>query len=251
MPRAPRATREQLGAANIPDAHLAAAPVAGLDPSADEFSGEGPLLIRSPAEMMRWRGAQSIGAGPGGPATDDGGEYGITPAAHGVPGTPDARRVWRAPVGAGYPGTPPDRQVSPESPNNTRFAEPVAGHAAPARHVGGPTSDDKVRPSMFNLASFMRPFDKWAPENFSALDKIESASPKAASPYTPPSDAPSREPSAGGGLAAPGIGPHIGPTPNTYRLIPRGWDELLINTGTGDGVSVDSGRRAAGWRARG
>jgi len=251
MPRTPRATREQLGAANVPAAHASSAPVAGFDPAEDEFPAGDVMLVRGAAELMRWRGPQSVGAGPGGPATDDGGEYGITPAAHRVPGQVDARRVWRAPVGAGYPGTPPELQVSPEFPANVRVTEPVAGHAAPARHRGGPTSDDPARAAVFPLATFMRPFDKWAPENFAALDKIDAPAPKAASPYTAPSDAPSRTPSAGGGMAAPGIGPQVGPAPNTYRIIPRSWDELLINTGQGGTATVDSGRRAGGWRARG
>lgn len=246
-----RATREQLGAANIPDAHGATAPITGLDPSSDEFVPGEVLLIKSFGEQMRWRGPQSIGAGPG-PATDAGGEYGVNPSSHATPGTPDARRVWRAPVGAGYPGTPPDLQTSPELASNTRSVEPVAGHGAPVRHRGGPTSEDAVRPGMFNLAMFMRPFDKWTADNFSALDKIESASPLATSPYTAPSDVLSREPSPGGGMASPGFGPNIGASPNTYRIIPRGWDELLINTGMNStGQSVDSGRRASGWRTRG
>lgn len=256
MPRrSARATREQLGAANAPDQHQSTSTPAGVDGKADEFPAADQPLVRSPAERMRWRGPQGVAPAPG-PATMGGGEYGQSGSAHAVPGRPDPRRLWGAstPAGGalGPAGAAPP--IGPEVFANVRVPEPVAPIAAPYRHRGGPTSDDPARPAVLALAVTMRPFDKWAPERFAALDKIEMDSPRASAPTTLASDVPGREPSAGGGYAMPGMGPFVGASPNTYRLMPRGWDELLVVTGlTGAGLpgSADTGRRAGGWRTRG
>lgn len=253
MRRGAQATPAQLGVANDPRAHDPGVLPSGVAEMADddEFVSGIPD-VATPGERMRWRGAQRY-APPIGPPTDQAGSDGQQPGAHATAGRPDTRRVWGASTPAGYSGggAVGETEPSPEVSANGRVAEPVGPQSPPVRHRGGPTSDDPARPAHLALAMYSRPFDTgMGAQHFGSIGRLEMDSPRAAQPWTAAQDAYGREPSAGGGMAVPGIGPYAGAAPNSFRLLPRPWDELLINTGEGS-ATYDGARRVGGWRARG
>jgi hypothetical protein len=112
--------------------------------------------------------------------------------------------------------------------------------APPARPRQGFTGDDPARAAESQRAYFIRPFDQWASYGAGPVEKIGQDNPTAARP-----------PERGrliGGLPSPGgdagTGMEaVGPQPNTFRRVPRAWDELALNTG-----GATPAPRAAGWR---
>lgn len=247
MPRSSRATPEQLGVANRPDLHGRDAPIL-TDEHDDEFLNEVPV-VKTPAERMRFRARPTYGPPPG-PATEA-----DQVGAHMTGGSPDPRRLWGNPTQAGYP-EPQQEGLRPSAEDlvQVRPVLDVDPAGPPVRYSAGSTGEDASRAARWPIALFFRPFDKAMPEQFASLDRIEQASPQASTPLTPGQDVPGRYPSPGGGLASPGIGPHVAASPNTFRLVPRPWDELAIMTGLRDGTlppSAEGARRAGGWRARG
>lgn len=244
----------QVGAAATPAAHTADAPVRGYDPAEDEIAVDRRTMADVvPAEVRRWRApARAIAPAAAGPAAADG-VGGAMPMAHADPGRPDPRHVWDSgPIGAaGYPLPKTEGLYpSPETLINVRPDVVIAPSPAPVRVRAGSTGDDATRPATVPLWLFFRPFDKWSSEanGITGVTKIEEASPTASLPIHDTADVIEPIPSAGGWRAASGMA-GAGASPNTTRLIPRSWDELLITTAqTG---TPEAARRAGGWRARG
>ena len=248
--RGSSATREQLGAANVPSAHTADATVNGFDPREDEVATAGDERPRSFGERMRWRAAPSA---PGPyvqqPGTWTGDEDGSQPDVHRSLGNADPRRVYNTNASAGYPGWVREEFHTPEEIRNMRIVEPVDAQAPWVRHRAGSTSDDPTRPAQLASWLYYRQFGTLDAERFTAIGRLEAASPLAASPLTPAAPPPSPYPNPGGVDGSPGFGPTVSAVANSWRSMPKPWDELVITTAPADtGQAINAARRASGWR---
>lgn len=230
-----RASKAQLGAANTPDAHTAAAAFAsdpGRDTTRDEVAagGVGPDVASVARRGYRLGGLSGMVANARPTATD----VSTDPGAHVGGGQADARHETG---GSALPRNAehtliPERLVDvPDAPVHSL---PVA---PPDRARAGWTGADPTRPSRQAVAHFSRPFDKLIADHPMAVTKIEAPAPRAARPITFADALPNALPSAGGSAPA-GRMAAFGAQLNTFRLVPRPWDEYLVNTGgkaaTGD-----------------
>lgn len=250
--RSQEATREQLGAANLPQAHTADAVVNGFDVREDEFPTIGDERPRSFGERMRWRAAPSpAGQYVASPPTFSGQDDGSQPEAHRTLGSPDIRRIANSDDQAGYPGWKRDAaHTSPELTQNIRIDQPMQPQAPWARHRGGHTSDDPTHPAQLASWLFTRPFGQEETERFTAISRLEQSSPLAAYPVTTQDGPAGAYPHPGGTGGAPGFGPTVAAVANTWRSLPRPWDDALVVTGQGEAPAQMSARRANNWRLR-
>lgn len=228
-------------------AHTASAP-APNDDARDETPNEqsDPTIPRAGA---RWRAATTVAPAPG-PSNDA--ESAALVSAHSGTGTADQRRVYDSGSQgqAGYPLPKAEALYpSPEQLINEQLPEVIHPNAAPARNRAGSTGEDPTRTSRLPLWLFSRPFDKWASERLgsSGVEKFEQAAPLASVPTQDTGDVAGAYPSPGGRWAAGRMNP-AGILPNSFRLIPRPWDELLVTPQPETTQSPDAAPRGRRWR---
>jgi hypothetical protein len=240
-------TPEQVGAAATPLAHAANAPAPNDDARDETPDAQSDPTI--PRAGNRWRAGVTLAPAPG-PGTDS------DPAAfvsdHSGVGTADQRRVYDSGSQgqAGYPLPKAEGfYPSPEQLINEQLPEVISPNAAPARNRAGSTGEDPTRTSRLPLWLFSRPFDKWASERLGSagVEKFEQASPLASVPVQDTGDVANAYPSAGGRWAAGRMNP-VGIIPNSFRLIPRPWDELLVTPQTETVQTTDAPPRGRRWR---
>ena len=179
---------------------------------------------------------------------------GAVPAVHVGPGDPDARALYGNPQQAGNPGHAPDA-FAPQAEaihNEQHGANVIDSQTAPARARQGFTGEDNTRAAVQGRWLFGRLFDQWAEQRLGAVDKAPAAHLTAARPPTFGEDVAGGLPSPGGRWRARGM-EGVGIQPNSVRLLPRPWDEQLVNDGSAvpgiDQAAVaGSAARARGWR---
>lgn len=125
--------------------------------------------------------------------------------------------------------------------SNQRREITMAPEAAPDRARQGFTGQDPTRPSLMIRPLMMRLFDKGIADHPIAT-KIDSPSPLASRPKDNLSDVPNGQANAGGIFGTQHAG--VGPQPNSFRIMPKEWDTLLVNTG-GPAVSPSNPDPAA------
>lgn len=246
-------TREQVGDAAVPQAHTATAIPGVIDVPGDELPD---LVSDAHASSRKWRGVETPGRAQGTPATSTGGG-GVLVNDHAQVGVPNPRAVWNTDTPAGEHAGPIGadaelRRPQTETLGNFRVEVDRDPQQAPMPPRAGSTGDDPARPAQLVGWTFLRAFDKWAAENLAppGLDKVAYRSPLASRPIDYTNAVPGMLPSPGGGQATEPVG-RVGPQPNSVRLLPRAWDELLVNNGTGQAAAVQTSeqtRRATGWR---
>ncbi|MGW4205012.1 hypothetical protein [Streptomyces sp. NPDC004726] len=219
-------TRDQVGDASVPEAHLADArvnyDVPGDDLPSYQPEGEEPQYVRS-----RWRAPQSLQKEPDGNAAFAGDPVGT----HASAGRPDRRRQYDALYPAGY--TQPAQETlrpSPEEMQNSRSAPAIMPSTAPPRAFGGLNGTDPARAPELPLHLYNRPYGKWSADHDPAIVKIEQLPPLASTPYAQHEPTEHYEPNAGGDGITVNRNTVTGSQPNTYRPMPRPWDERLTVT---------------------
>lgn len=240
-----RPTKAQLGAANLPELHTTTAAPAGLghDLNGDEY--ETP-----PADQPRViRGFRAPAIAPAAPAIALGDKQSTRAAEHASTGSPDPRRT-EDELSGHASGESSRFQPMPVDHVNVRQAVAIAPEPPPARARQGWTGEDNTRAAVYQHAHVMRPFDKAiGVDHPGELDKVPQPAPLAARP-------PERDALAGGlpfaGGSASSRREGIGVQPNSFRLLPKAWDALALNTG-GPAVtpSTPDPAQVAASRARG
>jgi hypothetical protein len=112
--------------------------------------------------------------------------------------------------------------------DNSRNEVVIAHEAPPERPRQGFTGADPARAAQYVRPVMIRPFDKAIAEHPGAVLKVEQAGPLAARPKEL-ADLSGGQPFAGGSTGTQREG--IGPRPNSFRIMPKAWDALLVNTG--------------------
>ncbi|MEV6478039.1 hypothetical protein [Streptomyces sp. NPDC051657] len=215
-------TRDQVGDASVPHEHLADAKV-NYDVPGDDLptytaEGEEPKYTTS-----RWRAPQVLQPEPDGNAAWDGDAVGT----HVRTGRPDRRRQYDALYPAGY-SLPVDKmKASPEEVQNSRSAPAVTPATAPPRAFAGLNGEDPARAPELPLYMFNRPYGQWAADHDPAIVKIEQLPPLAGVPYAQHEPTAYGEPNSAGDGITVNNNEATGSSPNTYRPIPRPWDERL------------------------
>jgi hypothetical protein len=243
------------GAETVPGAHApnalppeVSARLDALDDTPDE-----PALPPMPPGRS-WRARPTATVGPPKTGTDT---AGAVPELHTVPGPADPRRQWNASAPAGYP-LPKNESLNAQAEEqaNVRPAVEMLPQSAPARPRGGSTGEDPARTATLPLWTFRRWFDKLISEHpIGQITKIAFASPIASRPIQHDAEVPHGVVSPTGGGSRTYTDP-VGVQPNTWRLLPRPWDEYLVNNpaptpGVPDGsATYASQQRSRGWRAR-
>jgi hypothetical protein len=230
-------TDGQIGDGAVPGAHTANAAAAGGDRASgypSEANEDQGVHVGS-----RWK-ARSDMSGMAGPGFD-----GSTTAEHYSGGAPDSRRQWQANDPAGYSRPAGlDQQTQVEQTANTRDMVPVAPQSPPVMNKAGSTGADAHRPASMPRWLFNRVFGQWAADQAPAIVKIEALSPLASTPYAQHEPTEHGAPSPGGnGITVTGFG--VDSAPNTYRLLPRQWDEQLTVSDPAAPLDVPARRR---WR---
>jgi hypothetical protein len=207
----------------------------------------GAFVTYSPREARSFRQVPTVG-GPRHPGTmDDTPAYTAEHMSH---GRADRRRVYDEPNGGGYP-EPARESLRPEPEYlsaQTGLTEAISPALPPDRPRGGSTTADPARTATQHRWVFLRPFDQWASQILGGfIDKIEMPSPLASMPYAGTDKITHPFLYPGGGVAPIGRTSGVGIQPNSYRLIPRPWDEQLVNT-PAPGTTAEGSRRAKGWR---
>lgn len=235
-------TREQVGDASVPTAHLSDASVnydvPGDDLPAYTADGEEPQYVRS-----RWRAPQFYQPEPDGAATFDGEPTG----AHVSGGRPDRRRQYDALYPAGYTLPVDKMKASPEETQNSRSAPAVSPSTAPPRARGGLNGTDEARAPELPLYMYNRPYGQWSADHDPAIVKIEQLPPLAATPYAQHDPTEHLIPNPGGDGITVNNNGGAGSHPNTFRPIPRPWDERLT---VSDPEAADPSAPMAGRRWR-
>jgi hypothetical protein len=248
-------TPAQLGAANIPEAHLLdATPSIVTDrvDSLDQLPDAG--INYAPSSPRAFRAQPRFGTPPG-PDTDRPTAGESYTDVHMSRGKPTERQQWGALYPAGYQQPKQESlRPSPEYLANERTDRSPAIRVEIDRPRAGSIGTDPTRPSMVPTWLFNRPFDQWAEYGPAhGLPKIEQPSPLASTPLHFANPVPYSVPYAGGD--APTFMQPVGIQPNTMRIVPRAWDDLLVATGRGVDVpesvpiaGTEGQRRARGWR---
>lgn len=235
-------TRAQVGAANTPDAHNNTGAPAGMavfDQDGDEFSLPAHYVAGSGRSFRA--GHQAPQAAP--IALSD--PMGRRAAEHLDRGAPDRRRQDKEL--SGHPSGESARFAPvPVEYVNERVPVTIAPETAPERPRQGFTGADPTRAAQLQHAHVMRPFDQGIAQHPVDVVKAEQASPRA---HVMPNrgDLAGGFPSASGQTGTQRAG--IGPQPNTFRLMPKPWDALVINTG-GPAASTANPDPAAGAATR-
>lgn len=111
---------------------------------------------------------------------------------------------------------------------NQRRAVVVTPEDPPARPRGGSTGADATRAAQYLRPILMRPFDKGIAEHPGQVLKVEQAGPLA-SRSKDLGDIAGGQPFAGGSTGTQRAG--VGPGRNSFRIMPKAWDALLVDTG--------------------
>lgn len=138
-----------------------------------------------------------------------------------------------------------DLEPFTEHVSNTLRPVEFAATAAPERTRGGLNGYDEPRAAATRRFLFGRPFDQTIGQSLGV--KVMQPSPIADRGLQQPDDAAGALPVANSARGDRKAG--IGSQPNTFRLIPRPWDENLVTQDPGS-VSASAAQHAAGWRAR-
>lgn len=107
--------------------------------------------------------------------------------------------------------------------------------APPERPRQGFTGADPARPAWYRRPLFIRPFDKAMTDHPISVLKVEMDGPLASRPKDQLADVGSSQPYAGGSTGTQHVG--VGPSRNSFRIMPKAWDTLLVDTG-GPAVSA-------------
>lgn len=178
-------------------------------------------------------------------ASSAGDAFGATEA-HASTGQPDPRR--------GHATILPDpgAEVEHVDYRNEQAAVVLNHESPPDRPRQGFTGADPSRAATYRRPLVMRLFDKIMADHPGPVVKVEQAAPTAARPRHGLGDLTNAQPFAGGQTGTQAEG--IGPTRNSFRILPEAWDALLVDIG-GPAVSEstpDPGyTAAAGQAARG
>lgn len=155
----------------------------------------------------------------------------------------------------GVPTESPIELVPEHFHNERRGVVGSARSAAPTRARQGWGTEDNTRPSRSYVAFLLRPFNQRSEWHPGAVGKVDLPDPHAARSRDVPT-MPHAIPAPGGrGTSSAKKG--IATQPNTYRVLPKPWDQLLVNTGgpaaqvMGDPAHTASSSQARrGWGAR-
>lgn len=205
---------------------------------ADDAPAPGRRSFRSPGQMSGHAAADVSSISD---------EKSARSGEHLTRGAQDTRR--------GYSPSAPDPAVapSPEQYVNQREAVALTPEAPPPRFRGGWTGADPARPALSQRAYLLRPFDKSMAEHPGRVTHADMPAPLAARPPVY-GDLAGGLPGAMGRTGTERQG--IGTRPNTFRLLPKAWDALALNTGgpavtsaTPDPAQAASSReRGRSWR---
>lgn len=158
-------------------------------------------------------------------------------------GKPDERRGRQT-----LQATSRELEAQAEARHNSVLPVAFAATAAPDRTRGGLNGYDPARPAATRRNLFLRAFDQWA----GGLPGVKAAfeSPIADVGLVQPDDVDGALPTANSGRGDRKAG--IGIQPNTYRLLPRPWDEQLVvgDDSAGASFAASAAQTRAGWRAR-
>lgn len=237
-------TRDQVGDASVPTAHLSDASV-NYDVPGDDLpsytaDGEEPQYVTS-----RYRAPQMYQPEPNAQAAQDADPTG----AHVGPGRPDRRRQYDALYPAGYNLPVDSMKPSPEQVQNSRSAPAILPSTAPPRAFAGLNGTDPARAPELPLWMYNRPYGQWSADHDPAIVKIEQLPPLAATPYVQHDPTEHLVPNPGGDGITANSNATAGSHPNTYRPVPRPWDERLT---VSDPEAADTSAPMAGsrWRLR-
>lgn len=163
-------------------------------------------------------------------------------AEHMQPGPVDDRRGRQT-----MQATSRDLEAQDELRANTLLPVSFAATNAPDRTRGGSTGYDAARPAATRRNIFLRAFDQWAGDLPGT--KASFQSPIASLGLVQPDDVAGALPTANSGRGDRKAG--IGIQPNTYRLIPRAWDENLVvgDDSAGNAFAAVAAQQRSGWRA--
>lgn len=154
------------------------------------------------------------------PSVDD--NKGQRAQAHTARGSADDRR--------GATTILPDEQFAamPRSFDSVRHEVVITPEAPPARPRLGWTGEDNTRAAQYTRPILMRQFDKGIADHPQKVLKAEFDSPTAQASKQL-GDIVGGQPFAGGSTGTQRAG--IGPGRNSFRIMPKAWDTLLVDTG--------------------
>jgi hypothetical protein len=138
-------------------------------------------------------------------------------------------------------------EAQPEARANSLLPVAFAAAPAPDRTRGGSTGYDPARPAATRRNIFLRAFDQWAA--YGTGVKAAMAAPLADVGLYQPDDVDGALPTANSGRGDRAFAGQA-PQPNTFRLIPRPWDENLVVGEDTQGASYAAQQVRSGWRAR-
>lgn len=142
---------------------------------------------------------------------------------------------------------PPTRDLEAQDTafSNSLLPPDFAATNAPDRTRGGLNGYDTPRTAMTRRVLFLRAFDQVIAQSLGI--KVMQPNPIASRGLEQRTDAAGALPVANSARADLKAG--IGSQPNTFRLLPRPWDQDIV-VGDGPSVSATANQQAAGWRAR-
>jgi hypothetical protein len=163
-------------------------------------------------------------------------------AEHMQPGHPDERRGRQT-----LQATSRDLEAQTEVRRNSLLPVAFAATNAPERTRGGLNGYDTPRPAYTRRNMFSRAFDQVIGQSLGI--KAMQPSPIASRGLEQPDDAAGALPVANSARGDRKAG--IGSQPNTYRILPRPWDENLVTGTPGDAsFAASAAQQRNGWRAR-
>lgn len=216
-----------MGTTNPHESRTAPTIAGTLDLDGTEYGAQGSTAPAPFARSFRLGVADSYRA-PSVPALHDAQED--LASSHSGTGQLDGRR------GIVTALQPDDHKPAPEAFTNERRAVVVNPEAPPARPRQGFTGADPTRAAQYQRPFLLRAFDKLIAEHPGAVLKAESAGPLAARSKDL-GDIAGGQPYAGGSTGTQRAG--IGPSRNSWRIMPKAWDALLVDTG-GPAVSASN-----------
>jgi hypothetical protein len=163
-------------------------------------------------------------------------------AEHMEPGEPDDRRGRQT-----LQATSRDLEAQDEARHNSLLPAAFAATNAPDRTRGGLNGYDTPRPAFTRRNMFTRAFDQVIAQSLGI--KVMQPAPIANVGLVQPDDASGALPVANSARGDRKAG--IGSQPNTFRILPRPWDENLTTGDAGSGAfSASAQQQRSGWRAR-
>lgn len=190
--------------------------------------------------LRSFRPSERVAAGTGYPSTEA--PLSAQLAEHMTHGEPDPRRDRQT-----LQATSRDLEAQAEVRRNSLLPVAFAATNAPDRTRGGLNGYDTPRPAFTRRNMFFRAFDQWAGQSLGL--KVMQPAPIASRGLEQPDDAAGALPVANSARGDRKAG--IGSQPNTYRLIPRPWDQDVVVAGSGDqAFQAAAQQQRNGWRAQ-